>query len=114
MYLFYFFYLVVYFAYVFGFLLLIRISQKSIFNCLFNFSDIKELPSSEAQEFTKLQYSQKVRHYLKDNFKEMDTKNVSLTCADYHKGTHILVTGFSNGSFFIHELPDVNLIHSLR
>nr|XP_018897803.1 PREDICTED: periodic tryptophan protein 2 homolog [Bemisia tabaci] len=76
-------------------------------------ADIKELPSSEAQEFTKLQYSQKVRHYLKDNFKEMDTKNVSLTCADYHKGTHILVTGFSNGSFFIHELPDVNLIHSL-
>ena len=36
-----------------------------------------------------------------------------LTSCAYHKLSHILVSGFSNGTFMIHEMPDFNLIHSL-
>lgn len=49
------------------------------------------------------------RHFFN---KERDFTN--LTAAAYHKPTHILVTGFSSGIFHLHELPEVNLIHSLR
>lgn len=58
----------------------------------------------------RLKYKLLARHYLRDLVQGRD---VMLTTAAYHKPTHILVTGFSNGCFFIHELPDVNLIHSL-
>lgn len=44
--------------------------------------------------------------------KEGDFNN--LTSAAYHKKTHLLVTGFASGVFHLHELPDFNLIHSLR
>ena len=36
-----------------------------------------------------------------------------VTSADFNSVTHILVTGFSNGVFFIHEMPEAQLIHSL-
>lgn len=38
----------------------------------------------------------------------------SLTAAAYHKKIHLLVTGFASGIFHLHELPEFNLIHSLR
>lgn len=44
--------------------------------------------------------------------KEGDFNN--LTAAAYHKKVHLLVTGFSSGIFHLHELPEFNLIHSLR
>lgn len=58
----------------------------------------------------KLSFKLLARHYLRDS---MSGIRVTLTAAAYHRQTHILVTGFSNGSFLIHELPEVNLIHSL-
>jgi periodic tryptophan protein 2 len=61
---------------------------------------------------TLLSYKRASRHYLRDLMKE--ARGVTLVSAAYHKGTHILVTGFSNGAFFLHEMPDMNLIHSLR
>uniref|UniRef100_A0A1B6D3H1 Small-subunit processome Utp12 domain-containing protein n=1 Tax=Clastoptera arizonana TaxID=38151 RepID=A0A1B6D3H1_9HEMI len=64
----------------------------------------------EAKSNAKLIYKLLARHYLRDLVKG---QNITLTAAAYHKDTHILVTGFSNGSFFVHELPEVNLIHSL-
>ncbi|ESP03657.1 hypothetical protein LOTGIDRAFT_198984 [Lottia gigantea] len=36
-----------------------------------------------------------------------------LTCACFHKSTCLLVTGYSDGSFLLHEMPGFNLIHSL-
>lgn len=39
---------------------------------------------------------------------------VKLTAADYHKKAKLLVTAYSNGAFFLHELPEVTLIHSLN
>jgi len=59
----------------------------------------------------KLFYKRLARHYLCDLVREQ--RDVKLTCAVYHKDTHILITGFSNGSFLVHELPEVNHIHSL-
>ncbi|CAG9562910.1 unnamed protein product [Danaus chrysippus] len=60
----------------------------------------------------KLQYNKLGRHYIGDSIRNGNHK-VKLTAAAYHKGTKILVTGFSTGIFFLHEMPDVNLIHSL-
>ena len=34
----------------------------------------------------------------------------TLTAADFNSVTHILVTGFSNGVFFIHEMPEAQLV----
>uniref|UniRef100_A0A8C5C7W9 Small-subunit processome Utp12 domain-containing protein n=1 Tax=Gadus morhua TaxID=8049 RepID=A0A8C5C7W9_GADMO len=48
------------------------------------------------------------RHFFN---KEGEFNN--LTCASFHKDTHILVTGFASGVFHLHELPEFNLIHSL-
>lgn len=55
--------------------------------------------------------------FLRHNFKESRGANAGfaqVSCADYHKKSHILVTGFSDGAFFLHEMPDFVLIHSLR
>lgn len=60
----------------------------------------------------KFSYRRIARHYLADDVKK-DNKNAVLTSAAYHKGTKILVTGYSSGAFFIHEMPNVSLIHSL-
>ncbi|KAF4518741.1 hypothetical protein B566_EDAN006144 [Ephemera danica] len=76
-----------------------------------------EVPAVEEDEVeidagvTMLSYKRAGRHFLMDLIKK--STNVTLTSAAYHKDTHLLVTGFSNGSFFLHEMPDVNLIHSL-
>ncbi|GLV37986.1 uncharacterized protein CBL_07783 [Carabus blaptoides fortunei] len=57
-------------------------------------------------------YKKIARHYLADEVRK-DNHEAVLTAAAYHKHTKILVTGYSTGAFFIHELPDMNLIHSL-
>lgn len=49
------------------------------------------------------------RHFFN---KDGDFNN--LTAAAFHKSSHILVTGFASGIFHLHELPEFNLIHSLR
>lgn len=40
--------------------------------------------------------------------------NTDLTCCAFHKQTKILIAGFSSGIFALHELPEFNLIHTLR
>jgi periodic tryptophan protein 2 len=47
------------------------------------------------------------RHYFMQN-------NATITCAAFHAPSNLLVTGFSNGIFTIHELPDFTEIHTLR
>ena len=42
-----------------------------------------------------------------------DSVAPELTSCDYHKPSHILVTGFANGTFMVHEMPSFTLIHSL-
>lgn len=49
--------------------------------------------------------------YYEKLFKKGD-KRPPISCVAYNKEKSILVTGF-DGTFFIHEMPDFNLIHSL-
>jgi len=55
--------------------------------------------------------------YFRHSYKEARGSNsayAKITSTAFHKHTHILVTGFEDGDFFLHEMPDFNLIHSLR
>jgi hypothetical protein len=40
--------------------------------------------------------------------------NAKVNCASYHANSNVLVVGFSNGLFGLYELPDFNMIHTLR
>ncbi|KAJ8379169.1 hypothetical protein AAFF_G00230810 [Aldrovandia affinis] len=55
-----------------------------------------------------VRYKRRGKHFFN---KEGDFN--SLTAAAFHKKSHLLVTGFASGIFHLHELPEVNLIHSL-
>lgn len=47
------------------------------------------------------------KHYFMQN-------NAHVTCAAFHAETNLLVVGFSNGIFGIHELPEFSTIQNLR
>ncbi|GFY51308.1 periodic tryptophan protein 2 homolog [Trichonephila inaurata madagascariensis] len=58
------------------------------------------------------------RHFLRDAIKDNKDKDnkerfVFLSSAAFHRKTHILVAGFSNGSFLLYDMPACNQIHSL-
>ncbi|XP_071445521.1 periodic tryptophan protein 2 homolog [Hetaerina americana] len=78
--------------------------------------DINETPiindgeKSSASSGDKLSYKRLGRYFIQPQVKG---KSPLLTSTAYHQQLRILVSGFSNGSFFIHELPDATLIHSL-
>lgn len=57
-------------------------------------------------------YTKIKRHYLADEPRK-ENKDAYLTAVAYNKKTKIMVTAFSTGSFYLYELPEVNLIHSL-
>lgn len=76
-------------------------------------NDVEETVNEENAEIRNLGYKKLARHYLADETLTQ-SKNAKLTAAAYHRDTRILVVGFNNGSFYIYEMPDVNLIHSLR
>lgn len=57
-------------------------------------------------------YRRLARHYLIDEVRK-ERANAQLTAVNYHKNTKLLITAYSTGSFYLHELPDVTLIHSL-
>ncbi|XP_061511187.1 periodic tryptophan protein 2 homolog [Anopheles gambiae] len=57
-------------------------------------------------------YKRLARHYLAD-MARMENRNAYVTAASYHRQLRIMVVAFSSGSFYLYELPDVNLIHSL-
>ncbi|CAF4949248.1 unnamed protein product [Pieris macdunnoughi] len=73
----------------------------------------EEMLPEVKEEVKKLQYKKLGRHYIGDAIRSANCK-VKLTAAQYHKANKMLVTGFSNGIFFLHEMPDVNLIHTLN
>ena len=49
-----------------------------------------------------------VRHFYKQEWP------VELTTSAFHKSSHLLIAGFSNGVFTLHEVPDFIPIHTLR
>ncbi|KAK7503863.1 hypothetical protein BaRGS_00004986, partial [Batillaria attramentaria] len=76
--------------------------------------DVTELESDEDESVIKVHYRKVKRHVFKGSKDEGESVAPELTCCAYHKPTHILISGFENGSFLLHEMPDFNLIHSLR
>ncbi|XP_011298217.1 periodic tryptophan protein 2 homolog [Fopius arisanus] len=85
--------------------------QRKQWECRVNSSSFSKSMRDQDNE-NKLAYKRLARHYLADEPRKCD-KSAILTAAAYHAKTRILVSGFSNGSFFLHEMPEVNLIHSL-
>ncbi|XP_053684791.1 periodic tryptophan protein 2 homolog [Sabethes cyaneus] len=57
-------------------------------------------------------YKRLARHYLADEARKENPKAI-VTAAAYHKQLKILITAYSTGVFYLHELPDVTIIHSL-
>ncbi|EDW01423.1 periodic tryptophan protein 2 homolog [Drosophila grimshawi] len=57
-------------------------------------------------------YKKLGRHYLA-NEPRKEKRDALLTAANYNRSTKILVVAFSTGAFYLYELPDVNMIHSL-
>jgi periodic tryptophan protein 2 len=53
-----------------------------------------------------LQWGIAERHFFQQN-------NAHITCAGFHPESKLLVTGFSHGLFFIHELPEFAQIQNL-
>ncbi|KAL0273025.1 UNVERIFIED_CONTAM: hypothetical protein PYX00_005802 [Menopon gallinae] len=76
-----------------------------------NYTEIPE-DAAEKESSKKLTYKRVSRQNLCAPLRK-DNKNVKLKSAAYHKGTHILVTGYSTGDFYLHELPSATVIHSL-
>ncbi|KAL8606486.1 hypothetical protein ACOMHN_037717 [Nucella lapillus] len=66
----------------------------------------------EENGVVRVRYKKIKRHVFK-GAKGGDAVSPDLTSCAYHKPSHILVSGFANGTFMIHEMPHFNLIHSL-
>ncbi|XP_068627684.1 periodic tryptophan protein 2 homolog [Battus philenor] len=73
----------------------------------------KIVKESIVSEEKKLTYKKLGRHYIGDAIRNAD-RTVKLSAAQYHKDTKMLITGFTNGVFFLHEMPDMNLVHTLN
>ncbi|GIY83066.1 periodic tryptophan protein 2 homolog [Caerostris extrusa] len=65
----------------------------------------------EKKTENKLFYKRIGRHFLKDSLSKEGY--VVLTSATFHRKSRILVTGFSNGTFLLHQMPNCDQIHSL-
>ena len=73
--------------------------------------------AEEQDSEKKFFYKRLGRYYLFDSFKGekgVSLNHIHLTAAAYHPGTKLLITGYSHGAFLLHEMPEVNLIHSLK
>ncbi|XP_067628403.1 periodic tryptophan protein 2 homolog isoform X2 [Eurosta solidaginis] len=72
-------------------------------------NEVKDVEASKKHQFF---YKKLGRHYLADEARKTDYNTV-VTAANYNNRTKILVVAFSIGTFYLYELPDVNIIHSL-
>uniref|UniRef100_W8BBA1 Periodic tryptophan protein 2 n=2 Tax=Ceratitis capitata TaxID=7213 RepID=W8BBA1_CERCA len=72
-------------------------------------NEVKDVMASKTHTFF---YKKLGRHYLGDEPRKTDYHAVA-TAAHYNSRTKILVVAFSIGAFYLYELPDVNMIHSL-
>ncbi|XP_053398750.1 periodic tryptophan protein 2 homolog [Mercenaria mercenaria] len=75
--------------------------------------EVKMRKDEENKMVDKVIYKRIARHSYKVARGDKASRG-TVTSSAYHKATHILVTGFDDGVFFLHEMPDFNLIHSLN
>ncbi|XP_016987237.1 periodic tryptophan protein 2 homolog [Drosophila rhopaloa] len=74
--------------------------------------DVNELKDEAEKKEHPFFYKKLTRHYLADEPRK-EQRDVQLTAANYNTRTKVLVVAFSSGAFYLYELPDVNMIHSL-
>ncbi|KAF2646902.1 periodic tryptophan protein 2 [Massarina eburnea CBS 473.64] len=65
-----------------------------------------DAPDDAEEGDDNMQWGIAERHFFMQN-------SAHVTCANFHPESKLLVTGFSHGIFFIHELPDFSEIQSL-
>lgn len=70
-------------------------------------SDQSQLENDAVDDATPMGWRIAQRHYFMQS-------NAKILCAAYHASSNILVAGFSNGLFGLYELPEFNMIHTLR
>jgi periodic tryptophan protein 2 len=68
--------------------------------------------ASDKEATKKILYKRIASHNLNEGRDNTTSRRTFVTCAAFHKLTHILVMGFDDGSFTIHEMPDFNLLQS--
>ncbi|GAB6019056.1 U3 snoRNP protein [Chamberlinius hualienensis] len=74
----------------------------------------KELEEgNDGEDESMAQFTRLNRHMARKLLKIEEGQFVTLTSAAFHKKNKILVTGFSNGAFFLHEMPEFSIIHQL-
>ncbi|XP_016929425.3 periodic tryptophan protein 2 homolog [Drosophila suzukii] len=74
--------------------------------------DVNDIKDEEKKKGHPFFYKKITRHYLADEPRK-EQRDVQLTAANYNTRTKVLVVAFSSGAFYLYELPDVNMIHSL-
>uniref|UniRef100_A0A034VCB5 Periodic tryptophan protein 2-like protein n=2 Tax=Bactrocera dorsalis TaxID=27457 RepID=A0A034VCB5_BACDO len=72
-------------------------------------NEVKDENVSKGHPFV---YKKLGRHYLADEPRKTDY-HAYVTAANYNNRNKILVVAFNIGTFYLYELPDVNMIHSL-
>ncbi|KAH9519862.1 U3 snoRNP protein [Bulinus truncatus] len=65
----------------------------------------------EENEVSKIAYTPGGKFSYRDARKDSEYAELTTTCL--HKSSHLLISGFSDGTFFLHEMPSFSLIHSL-
>ncbi|XP_065369426.1 periodic tryptophan protein 2 homolog [Calliphora vicina] len=84
-------------------------TEESIAEQMVDENEVKDEDVKRAHPFF---YKKLARHYLADEPRK-EKRDAVLTTAHYNRQTKVLVVGFSTGSFYLYELPEVNMIHSL-
>ncbi|XP_055921659.1 periodic tryptophan protein 2 homolog [Eupeodes corollae] len=74
--------------------------------------DENEIIDEDKKKKHPFYYNKLGRHYLADEPRK-ENRDAYVTAATYNQNTKILVAAFSTGSFYLYELPEVNMIHSL-
>lgn len=74
---------------------------------------IAENSTDSTNEVKLLSYSKENRFNFNESLK-CKNQTLKLTSADYNAKRKLLVTGFSNGAFLLHEMPEFSLVYSLE
>ncbi|XP_005178449.1 periodic tryptophan protein 2 homolog [Musca domestica] len=74
--------------------------------------DDNEVEDEDIKRGHPFYYKKLGRYYLADDPRK-EKYDAVLTAAHYNRKTKIMVVGFSTGAFYLYELPEVNMIHSL-
>lgn len=74
--------------------------------------DDNEIKDENGKSLHQFYYIKLANHYLADEPRKKN-RDVYVTVASYSQKANILVVAFSSGDFYLYELPEVNIIHSL-